>query len=1244
MTEKDLPEMTPETPPEMVLEEPTEGKGKRKRRREKKKKDHSLSPISRLSKNLDTSMVSRLSIRMLLLPILIFIGAMLIFSSNVGKSLEQNANEKLSEASNSLVTNVSVWLDLNLNALRQLVNYENIISMNPEDQKPILEAVDSAYPHIYLVFTTDENGQNIARSDDVDLKDYSDRAYYLEAISGEPVAFQSLIGRTSGKPALVAAMPIKGADGQINGVVAWASNLEDVTNQVEVAKFGETGFAFLVDGNNFTLAHPNPEYTGELRDLSESPPIVAMRSGTEGFMTYTDEEGIVWRAYVEELDNGWGIVAQQQETEVVSIVTAFELTAWVITIGGILLLSPLVFYIIRNALQQPIRTLTGGADAIASGDLSHRVPVTSVDEIGTLAKAFNTMASEIESHTVELAERAREMEASQRVTLAASERTTPEDFLNLLVNLITDQFDVYHTQVYIVDKERTKAVLHQSTGYAGRQLLQRGHFIPLDQEALVTRCINTGEPVLVADVSQNPAWLPNPLLPFTQSELVVPLKDEGEVIGALDIQDRVAGRFTEQTVPVFATMTEHVASLFQTTGLLETIDSRTKALEQFANQLRAAAEVANRLGSILDPDQLLEEAVVMLQRSLNLYHAHIYLLDEAEENLVVQAGSGSVGIILKERGHSIALTTEASMVARSAREREPVLAEDVTQSSDFMPNPLLPDTRSELAVPLITGGKVIGVLDLQDENPGRFTETDADSIGTLAGQIATAIDNARLFVAQSEAEQRFRTLIDFTPFGIVVIGKDKKIRQANAAALELMNYETEEDVIGHICHENICPAEEGQCPILDLGLEIDKSEKTVVTKEKNFIPVLKSVIPVTIDGEEVLLESFIDITERQEAEQRFRTLVDYAPEAIVVFSGETGLFMQANQNAADLYGHDTPEELIGKHPGADFSPEFQPDGRTSEDAAGAYILEAVEGGTPVFDWLHTNAQGKEIPCEVRLVRLPGGGEEPIIRGSVTDITDRVAAQDTIIHGDRLKSEFLANMSHELRTPLNSIIGYTDVLLMGIDGDLDGEVRTDLEAIHDNSQHLLNLINDILDLAKIEAGRMTLEINDVVVSDLLEDVKKNNAGLLTNKKVKIAVKTDKNLPTLTCDQGRLYQILNNLVSNAAKFTEEGKITLSAFAENSDMVLQVEDTGIGIQPDALEEIFEEFTQADTSSTRQHEGTGLGLTITRRLVQMHGGRINVESEVGKGSTFTVHLPLEAKISPEIVVTDLTGNGNIT
>ena len=372
---------------------------------------------------------------------------------------------------------------------------------------------------------------------------------------------------------------------------------------------------------------------------------------------------------------------------------------------------------------------------------------------------------------------------------------------------------------------------------------------------------------------------------------------------------------------------------------------------------------------------------------------------------------------------------------------------------------------------------------------------------------------------------------------------------------------------------------------------------------------------------------------QMEAEQRFRTLVENAPEAIVVFSGETGLFMEANQNAADLYGYDTPEELFGKHPGSDLSPEFQPDGRTSMEAAGGYIMEAIEGGTPVFDWMHITSQGKEIPCEIRLVRLPGG-DIPIIRGSVTDITARKTAQDTIVQGDRLKSEFLANMSHELRTPLNSIVGYTDVLLMGIDGEVNDEMRIDLEAIQENSQTLLRIINDILDLAKIEAGRVIFELSEIDVKTLLEDVVRNNAGLLVNKPVEMLLEVKNKLPKITVDAGRVEQILNNLVSNAVKFTKKGEITIEALTEDDWMVMKVKDTGIGIHEKDLQVIFDEFRQADGSHTRTAEGTGLGLNITRHLVQLHGGIIEVESEMGVGSTFIVRLPLVTRISPEITV----------
>jgi signal transduction histidine kinase len=181
----------------------------------------------------------------------------------------------------------------------------------------------------------------------------------------------------------------------------------------------------------------------------------------------------------------------------------------------------------------------------------------------------------------------------------------------------------------------------------------------------------------------------------------------------------------------------------------------------------------------------------------------------------------------------------------------------------------------------------------------------------------------------------------------------------------------------------------------------------------------------------------------------------------------------------------------------------------------------------------------------------------------------------------------------------------------------------------------------LDLAKIEAGRMTFELSELDIHALMEDVIRNSAGLIVNKSVEFMLDVDNKLPAITADAGRVTQILNNLVSNATKFTEEGSITLKAFAEaNEWVVMQVIDTGVGMDDEDLQVIFDEFTQADSSQTRTADGTGRGLTITRRLVQMHGGEIGVESVVGKGSTFTVKLPVATRISSDVTV-KLAPNG---
>jgi len=234
--------------------------------------------------------------------------------------------------------------------------------------------------------------------------------------------------------------------------------------------------------------------------------------------------------------------------------------------------------------------------------------------------------------------------------------------------------------------------------------------------------------------------------------------------------------------------------------------------------------------------------------------------------------------------------------------------------------------------------------------------------------------------------------------------------------------------------------------------------------------------------------------------------------------------------------------------------------------------------------------------------------------------------------DRLKTEFLANMSHELRTPLNSIIGFSRVIIKGIDGPLTDLQKQDLDAIHGSGQHLLGLINDILDISKIEAGKMELAFQEVELHEIVKGVMSSAVGLVKGKPIELRREVPDDLPTAWADPTRARQVLLNLVSNAAKFTDKGSITVLAMYNDQFITIGVQDTGIGIPADKQDKIFEEFTQVDASTTRQYGGTGLGLAITRRFVQMHGGKVWVESELGKGSTFYFTLPRTQPAAPEV------------
>jgi signal transduction histidine kinase len=226
-----------------------------------------------------------------------------------------------------------------------------------------------------------------------------------------------------------------------------------------------------------------------------------------------------------------------------------------------------------------------------------------------------------------------------------------------------------------------------------------------------------------------------------------------------------------------------------------------------------------------------------------------------------------------------------------------------------------------------------------------------------------------------------------------------------------------------------------------------------------------------------------------------------------------------------------------------------------------------------------------------------------------------------------KSQFLANMSHELRTPLNAILGYTELVLDGIYGEAPEKMRNVLERIQTNGKHLLGLINDVLDLSKIEAGQLVLSLNDYSVKDMMQGVYIAVEPLAGNKKLNFKLEVPSDLPAARGDERRLSQVLLNLVGNAIKFTDRGEVAMKAAAANGSYTVAVTDTGPGIAESDQAKIFEEFQQSESTHTKAKGGTGLGLSIAKRIIEMHGGRLWVESRLGSGSTFFFTIPLRVE-----------------
>ncbi|KMO18303.1 hybrid sensor histidine kinase/response regulator [Methylobacterium indicum] len=383
-----------------------------------------------------------------------------------------------------------------------------------------------------------------------------------------------------------------------------------------------------------------------------------------------------------------------------------------------------------------------------------------------------------------------------------------------------------------------------------------------------------------------------------------------------------------------------------------------------------------------------------------------------------------------------------------------------------------------------------------------------------------------------------------------------------------------------------------------------------------------------------------DITRRRAAEERlrhaqerFRALVDSA--AAIIWSADANGELSIGQWRWTAYTGQSDEECQGWG----WVEAVHPDDRAR--AADAWA-RAVEARTPFeIEYRMRRRDGAWRHMEVRAA--PVLAEDGSLRewvGMHVDITDRKEAEaeiDRARHAaeaaNRAKSQFIANMSHELRTPLSAVIGYSEMLAEELEDLGQAELLPDLRKIESSARHLLGLINDVLDISKIEAGRMTVAAEDFAVRDMVDDVVAATASLIGKKRNRLVLDLPDDIGAMHQDQGKLRQGLVNLLGNAAKFTEDGTITLSARRESEEgadwLTFSVTDTGIGLTPEQCGRLFERFAQADESTTRQFGGTGLGLAITRAFCRRMGGDITVTSTYGEGATFTIRLP--ALLSPQ-------------
>jgi signal transduction histidine kinase len=732
-----------------------------------------------------------------------------------------------------------------------------------------------------------------------------------------------------------------------------------------------------------------------------------------------------------------------------------------------------------------------------------------------------------------------------------------------------------------------------STDAAGDAAQRQRFPLLLDSQEDHAQVTRTGAPLNIADAYVDPrlpdAQRASARIRGYRSLAVVPLLVDKEVVGALGVSRSEAGGFTDDEIAILRTFADQALIAIENTRLFEEVQARTHELQQSLEYQTATGEVLNVISrSPTDVQPVFDMIAESAWRLCEAQYCFVYQFDGQLLHFVAHHGL-TPEVLKMNRSAYPTPPGRKSAAARAVLERRVVQIPDVKEDSDFALGPMasVGGFGSVVGVPILRDGVPVGSIAVTRVQTGLMPERQIGLLKIFADQAVIAIENTRLFEEVQARTHELQQSLEYQTATGEVLNVISRSRELARSVEELR-------ALGDVSQA------------VNSTLELETVLSTIVAK---------AVQLSTTDAGTIYVF--------EEASQEFQLRASYGMDQSLVDAvkghhlrlGDTVISQAALQRK--------PVQL----------PDVQRDSSLVLDVilrAGFRALLAIpllsEGQIIGSLVVRRKEPGEFSARTVDLLQTFGAQSVLAIQNA--RLFEEIARKSRELEiASQHKSQFVANMSHELRTPLAAILGYAELMQEGFYEPQGAKSLDALTRIRSNGKHLLGLINTVLDIAKIESGQFTLNMAEYAIESVVETVRSATESLAQNKKLSLKTELAKSLPIGLGDEQRLTQVLLNLVGNAIKFTDRGEVRVTAEAVNGRFHVSVTDTGPGIPDHERTRIFEQFHQVDSSLTKAAGGTGLGLAIAKQIVEMHGGRIWVESTVGKGSTFQMEIPTRAE-----------------